>query len=59
MRFRDFVRNTLGDLDNPEPQQQTSGKPRVHFDPQPEVKRQSMNPSCPEQGRKQHHHLLM
>ena len=37
VRFRDYVRNTLGDLDNPEPQQQTSGKPRVHFDPQPEV----------------------
>ena len=37
MRFRDYVRNTLGDLDNPEPQQQTPGKPRVHFDPQPEV----------------------
>ena len=37
VRFRDYVRNTLGDLDNPEPQQQTPGKPRVHFDPQPEV----------------------
>ena len=37
MRFRDYVRNTLGDLDNPEPQQQTSGKPRVQFDPQPEI----------------------
>ena len=37
VRFRDYVRNTLGDLDNPEPQQQTLGKPRVHFDPQPEV----------------------
>ena len=37
MRFRNYVRNTLGDLDNPEPQQQTSEKPRVHFDPQPEV----------------------
>ncbi|OLP99129.1 Copia protein [Symbiodinium microadriaticum] len=37
VRFRDYVRNTLGDLDNPEPQQQTSGKPRVQFDPQPEI----------------------
>ena len=37
VRFRDYVRNTLGDLDNPESQQQTSGKPRVQFDPQPEI----------------------
>ena len=37
MRFRDYVKNTLGDLDNPEVQQQDPKKPRVQINAEPEI----------------------
>ena len=37
VRFRDYVKNTLGDLDNPEVQQQDPKKPRVQINTEPEI----------------------